>query len=146
MRDYSHFHIDGAEEFCLVNVPRRPTHGVRLIAHQNTYGNTNWIAECETAQVADKVLAHHPTVRRADARTLNPIFRQLECRWALVGPAALTLYLPTSHDNGMRYGLLREWLRTNCEDDVCVLSATYERRLSFSSESDYILTKLTLGR
>ena len=86
-------------------------------------------------------------LRHGQLRDFNDpfIFRSLICSWALVGPKNLCVFLNSALTNGMPYRELRDWLATNCVGEICILSSPKMHRVSFSSEEDYILTKLSFN-
>lgn len=151
MADYAHFDISDAMPFFVDGVGPRPIRGV--IMH-NTVSHDAWwykgrktppphIAECESVELAAQLIEKHREARKASLRDVNDVFHLIHCPWALVGPKNLTLMIPTLHRQGPQLRDMKEWVKGNCEGDVCILSGTYKRRISFATEDDYLLGHLT---
>jgi hypothetical protein len=130
----------------------RPTQGVKVIGVRSHYSKYNdYLVECDTSDIASKMIYANERSRMAWLRDVNDHFGDIDWPEARVGPASMCVEVPTAHvdlqqgGKGISYRELRKWIEQNCEGDISIISATYQRRLNFSSESDFILAQLTFA-
>lgn len=147
MPDYAHFHLEDGLPFYITGVGPRPIRGTKMY---NSFFTYRWgkqplpqLCECETTQLADELLEKHPNAQRASRTDLQQAFTKLEAPWALVGPLKLSMLIPSVWSTGPALSDMKAWVKGNCEGDVCILTGSSYRRISFATEDDYVLGHLT---
>jgi hypothetical protein len=151
MPSIAHYHADKLlDRFVVLTVRAlRPMEGVKVIGVRNQYLYRDYFVECDTRDIAIKIVSANERAIMAKLRDANEHFGDIDWSEVRVGPASMCVEVSTVHvelrqgKKGISYRALRNWLERNCEGDISIVSATYKRRLSFSSESDFILAQLT---
>jgi hypothetical protein len=148
--DYAHFNLDEGQKFFLEGIGPRPIRGTLMHVYARTsyYGGkalNEHIAECDTLELAEKLLNQSPSARYATLNSINAAFNLIECPWALVGPRKLTIMVPSVFAKGSPLSDMKSWVKNNCTGDVCILSGSRQRRISFASEEDYLLGLMTFA-
>lgn len=119
----------------------------------------NFVSECDSIALANTLMLRYPAARQCQLRDLNEVFEKLSCPIGLAGSSNMIVFVEGLHkrndpvrpstnfrwpsaEQGRSLRSWKEWLAANCRGNVCILNGTYQRRLSFAHEEDFILAKM----